>query len=259
MKLRFSFIAILLIAIPSVFAQNTITGNGSVLNTSPVADLARSSWYRGGNFPSVGGAGINNVFGTLWNSSIYTYTNNAFKTKLNGNYGYLINGFPSLVNGAPATRDGFLLIGKEQPAGPGVPFNYFQNRGAFTRLHLHDNASIGASYDVESGYRPWMRNGIYFSGFSDAGYLGQKANAFDNTDMIFTWSDNSGQDNMTFAFTRFDGLAPNTNNAASGDLTGEGINGREVMRFARPGKDSYPLVKGSMGRLLQRIISFTLV
>lgn len=131
MKLKLAIVAFVFATAQQCFSQNTIIGNGTVFNSDPTNNLARSAWFRGGNF--IGGpAGANNVFGTLWNSSIYTYTNNTFKTKLNGDYSYGVNGFL-------APRNGFLFIGQEQPPGGGIPINYFQDRGAFTRLHLHDN------------------------------------------------------------------------------------------------------------------------
>jgi len=224
MKKILQFVCLISIGTANIYAQNTIVTNDPLLPALNGTN-DRAFWSRRGNTPL---QGTNNIFGTLYNASIYHYTSNSFKMKLNGDYTYAVNGFN-------AARNGYLLIGQEQPFGGGIPFGYLQNKGAFSRLHLHDNASVGGFYDVESGYRPWMRNGVYFSGFSDAGYLGQKSNGFDNTDMIFTWSDNSGQDNMTFAFTRFTGLAPNSTTVTSGDLTGEGINGREVMRFAASG------------------------
>lgn len=222
MKLKLTIATVLLVAIQHCFSQNTIIGNGSVFNSDPTNNLARSSWYRGGNF--LGGlAGSNNVFGTLWNSSIYHYTDNAFKMKLNGNYSYSVNGFFG-------SKNGYLLLGQEQTGT-----TFFQNNGAFSRLHLHDG---NGTFVQQLGYRSWMKNGIYFTGNNDAGYMGQRSNGLDYTDMIITWSDNPGaglSDNMLFSFTTGDGLAPNTTFFNSGDLAGSGINGREVMRLTANG------------------------
>jgi hypothetical protein len=53
---------------------------------------ANSAWYRGGNFQG-GPAGTSNIFGTMWNSPIYTYTNGIPRMKLNGNNTYPIDGY----------------------------------------------------------------------------------------------------------------------------------------------------------------------
>ncbi|HMR29237.1 MAG TPA: tail fiber domain-containing protein, partial [Flavobacteriales bacterium] len=94
------------------------------------------------------------------------------------------------------------------------PSSYFWDNGPgpFSRLHL---AEPGA-YGYESiGYRPWMRNGVTFTGNSDQMYIGQKY-TYDNpeepesgelnnyTDAIVQWSDNPGtwlSDRMRFIFT----------------------------------------------------------
>jgi hypothetical protein len=40
------------------------------------------AWFRGGNLPG-GAGGFNNIFGTFWNSPIFTYTNGTNRTRLN--------------------------------------------------------------------------------------------------------------------------------------------------------------------------------
>ncbi|NBX79003.1 MAG: hypothetical protein EBQ94_01255, partial [Flavobacteriales bacterium] len=50
-------------------------------NNASTATLASSAWYRGGNNP-VNNA--NNIFGTRWNSGIYTMTNSVNRMKMNG-------------------------------------------------------------------------------------------------------------------------------------------------------------------------------
>lgn len=42
------------------------------------------AWYRGGNTPASNPAGTSNLFGTLWNSPIYTVTNGVTRTVLMG-------------------------------------------------------------------------------------------------------------------------------------------------------------------------------
>jgi hypothetical protein len=46
---------------------------------------ANAAWYRGGN-NNTGPAGNANIFGTLWNSPIYTQTAGTNRTKLSGNF-----------------------------------------------------------------------------------------------------------------------------------------------------------------------------
>ena len=104
MKKRFLLIASLLALSNEVLiAQQTPTGtppaNVNATNNPILRDLAERAWYRGGNNPG-GAGGTNNVFGTLWNSPIYTVTNGVNRTKLNGNFTangataqYTINGY----------------------------------------------------------------------------------------------------------------------------------------------------------------------
>jgi hypothetical protein len=61
-------------------------------------NVANSAWYRGGNTP-LGPAGTNNIFGTMWNSPIYTKTNGFTRTRLNGDLTTLINGVNQNVSG----------------------------------------------------------------------------------------------------------------------------------------------------------------
>ncbi|OIO41420.1 hypothetical protein AUJ10_01010 [Candidatus Pacearchaeota archaeon CG1_02_31_27] len=75
-------------------------------NINNVNQTSQSAWFRGGNFP-VGFAGTNNIFGTMWNSPIYTYTNGIGRTKLNGNISYPVNGFAG-------NRNGNILLGFSQ-------------------------------------------------------------------------------------------------------------------------------------------------
>jgi hypothetical protein len=63
-------------------AQQVQTGSGNVTVTPNLANSS-FSWFRGGNL-SGGAAGTNNIFGTLWNSPIYTQTNGVQRTVLMG-------------------------------------------------------------------------------------------------------------------------------------------------------------------------------
>lgn len=82
------------------------------------------------------------------------------------------------------------------------PSSYFWDNGpgTFSRLHLAEPGAYGFQ---SIGYRPWMRNGVTFTGNSDQMYIGQKY-TYDNpeepesgelndyTDAIVQWSDNPG-------------------------------------------------------------------
>ncbi|MEO8068220.1 MAG: tail fiber domain-containing protein [Flavobacteriales bacterium] len=61
-------------------------------------------------------------------------------------------------------------------------------------------------YANDIGYRPWMRNGVTFTGNSDLGYLGQTYNGSGVSDMVFNWSDATTTgpwtaDKLRFVFT----------------------------------------------------------
>ena len=66
----------------TLIAQQNPTGS-PVPNGYTTPQQAASAWYRGGNLP-VNTAGSNNIFGTMWNSPIYTKTDAVNRTKLNG-------------------------------------------------------------------------------------------------------------------------------------------------------------------------------
>lgn len=212
-----------------LLAQQTPTGP-TINPNAPVPQLAGHAWYRGGN--NLGGIGGNkNIFGTMWNSPIYTYTNGINRMKLNGTLNYNINGFN-------AARDGYLWLGPNAPiAGGGT---YYNNKGAFSMLHLNGTTTLAA---IELGYRPWMKTGITFTENSDMMYVGRKSSGnspstSDQTDAIISWSDDVsgppyyGPDNLRFLFT-FGNAAGTT--APNGDLTGSGMDGREIMRMTAIG------------------------
>ena len=67
-------------------------------NPPTTQNVANSAWYRGGNF-NVGPAGNNNIFGTMWNSPIYTKTNGFTRTRLNGDLTTIISGVNQNVSG----------------------------------------------------------------------------------------------------------------------------------------------------------------
>ena len=201
----------------SIYAisQQSPTGNAPNPSASNTI-LSGSAWYRGGNSPG-GIAGTNNIFGTKWNSPIFTQTNSVNRMKLNGDFTYSINGFSQ-------ARNGYLLLGQDAAFGSGG--TVYSNRGAYSLLHLN-GAGNGLQ---EGGYRSWMQTGVTFTSNDDLAYIGhRRMNSNDITDMVLAWSDNSqssgvGPDNLVFNFTAGSGLGTD-------DLAGDNPNGREIMRL----------------------------
>lgn len=115
------------------------------------------------------------------NGHFQLHTQSVQRMRLNGNLTGSIGSFTTI------NRDGFLLLSGQPNA-----FVDANSRAPFTRLHLIDSvgAAVPVNYAQEIGYRPWMRNGITFTGNSDQSYIGQKYGTGDNTDFVIQWSDN---------------------------------------------------------------------
>lgn len=132
------------------------------------------------------------------NYAIDWYTNAIRRATLRPDATYTIGSYTGQV------RDGALLLSPDVDGfiSGGAP-------GPFSALHL---AGVGVNWQ-EQTFRPWMRNGVTFSGNSDLGYLGQKCmlvggigtEISDRTDMVAHWSgDPSGEygpDRFRFLFT----------------------------------------------------------
>jgi hypothetical protein len=180
---------------------NNITGLGQYLG----ADAASNQPLR---------------FTTFANYAHEWRTNNVQRMRLNGNpAGVNINGY------AGTLRDGFLLLSGQPDA-----FTNAACDAPFTRLHLVD--PIGSvnpiNYAQEFGFRPWQKNGVTFTGNSDQGYIGQKYNSNDATDMVIQWSDNPSTDPWASDKLRFIFSANPTPLAPTGMRSLEGL---EAMRF----------------------------
>lgn len=153
-------------------------------------------------------------------------TNDLPRLRLNPTGSYGIGAFGA------APRDGFLLL-----SGKADAYTNTGSHAPFTRLHLVDDTGSNSpiAYAQELGYRPWMRNGITFSGNSDQAYVGHKyfdqpngSPVDDNTDFVIQWSDNPngspwGTDRMKFVFSTTY-VAGTVKGAAS-------FNGLEAMRL----------------------------
>lgn len=91
------------------------------------------------------------------------------------------------------------------------PLFFSSTVGPFSRLHLADSCDNNPiHYAQVYGFRPWMKNGITFTGNQDQGYIGQKFSgtsaANDSSDMVIQWSDNDDEspwptDRLRFLFT----------------------------------------------------------
>lgn len=191
-------------------------------------------WSRSGNLGN-GNNNQNNIFGTKWNSPIYTVTGDGFgggnnyRMKLNGLFTnqfnqYSINGF-SFAQGVNTT--GYLLLGERNNSMTTGEDIYF-DKGAYSLLHLNGQ---GSQFQ-EFGYRPWMKTGITFTGNRDLSYMGLRklstnTNEEDITETVFLWSDNannsSGPDKLVFRFSGYggiDGGSVSSNRISNTDLDG---------------------------------------
>ncbi len=194
--MKFKLFAAGMVLLPSMLlGQQAPTINGGANTTYP-------DWFRGGNN---GNLLSSNIFGTRWNSPIYTITTGVNRMKLNGDITYPVNGYTGL-------RNGYLLLGSNGNSISDGQSLYTQ-KGAFSLLHLNGERQSGAIQ--EFGYRPWMQTGITLTDNRDLSYIGLRklstnANEGDITETVFAWSDNagnnSGPDRMVFRFTGARGL-----------------------------------------------------
>ncbi|NBX78768.1 MAG: hypothetical protein EBQ94_00025, partial [Flavobacteriales bacterium] len=162
MKIKLTLLVSLILHIVKAQQSPTINNPGGVV---PSGQNSGQYWSRAGNLPS---NGINNIFGTRWNSGIYTMTNSVNRMKMNGTVSYGINGYISPLNPVNSLgRDGYLLLGSQLG---GVSDLYSSgNTGAYSLLHLQGQSINPA------GYRPWMKTGITLTDNGDLSYLGLRA------------------------------------------------------------------------------------
>lgn len=192
-------LSLFLFGINKIHAQVIPTTAG----VAPGQINSTSQWSRGGN-STVGG----NIFGTTYNSPIYTLTGGAgvtsLRSKLNGDFlgpnQYQINGYTFSNNNTGVNTSGYMLLG----FGAGASAELYQNRGAFSQLHL--NGRLGDFVQSE-GFRPWMKTGITFTDNQDLSYMGlrQVGSGLDVTETVIAWTDNNvdnsvGPDDMVFRF-----------------------------------------------------------
>lgn len=249
MKKRFLLIASLLaLSNEALIAQQVPTGtppaNITGAGLPDVRDNAQRSWYRGGN-PNIGNGAANNIFGTLWNSPIYTVTNGVNRTKLNGNFTfggptaqYTINGYGWLQG---VNTSGYMLLGFNNTSITDNS-NIYTNKGAFSLLHLNGpvtgSTALTNQYQ-EFGYRPWMKTGVTFTDNRDLSYMGlrQVGTGLDATETVIGWSDQTitGQ-NDEIAFRFFGNPAGTTTIDVNDLLTNNDLDGLNVARYTADGR-----------------------
>ncbi len=223
------------------FAQQSPT-NTSPAGVGPSGQNNAQFWSRAGN-QLVGGT--NNIFGTKWNSPIYTITSDQFRMKLNGNVNYGINGYTNVANPANNIgKDGYLLLGPGGTTNSPEPIYSSSLEGAYSLLHLK-----GFSINP-AGFRPWMKTGITLTDNGDLSYFGLRAvnNEWDITETVISWSNDPnnldaqpyGPDDMVFRFTNGGangGATDDPTTLISSDLqTNLDMDGRHVARFTGEGR-----------------------
>ena len=195
--------------------KQTMTVLGTTLSLWVSAQSAE--WLTSGN---TGQHPVNDFLGNTDAIPMNIRTQDILRFRLLPDANYAIGLFP------PQVKDGSLLLG-------GDVDSFYANGGPgpFSALHLvHPNTSNAQA----RGFRPWMQNGITFTGNSDLGYIGQKYKVdgegdpiADQTDMVVNWSndhtDQWGPDHLSFRFT---------SNWSSGSSAGfRSLEGLEGMRL----------------------------
>jgi hypothetical protein len=227
MKKQFLLLGAILFGV-SALAQQAPT-NTAPSGAGPSGQNSAQYWSRAGNnnFP-VGNT--NNIFGTLWNSPIYTKTSDVLRMKLNGAFTnnatqYDIDGYSVWGNTATTVNTtGYLLLGPNAPFQTTTSQTIYNDKGAYSLLHLN-----GSDLIQQNGYRPWMKTGITFTDNQDLSYIGLRkiGTGLDVTETTINWSDNAGPgqvgpDDFVIRFTGAgtSSVLNSTNYRASNDLDG---------------------------------------
>ncbi len=185
-------------------------------------------WRKGGN--NIGNGF--NIFGTMFNSPIYTYTNGVGRGIRNGDRTPNINGFN--VN-----TSGYMGIGPNS-VGSGHSNGFWQDVGPYSLLHLN-GVTTGSDFVFPGGYRPWMRTGITFSDQIDLAYVGLRSVDSTNNinEMVINWSNDPnvgtfGPDDMVFRFSR--GSFPVANSTSGNFSANNDLDGLHIARFTGTGE-----------------------
>ncbi|MCW3104105.1 MAG: Collagen triple helix repeat-containing protein [Bacteroidetes bacterium] len=219
MKNKFLTIICCLIVAISFGQPPTGASSGIVPPSPPNSSLA---WYRGGN-TIAGTGGANNIFGTAFNSPIYTITNNQERTRLNGTQTATINLVPGI------NTSGYFGI---------APGGYFAANTPATMLHLYGPNNV-PGFGIGGGYRTWMGTGMLVNENSDAMYVGMKPEVGTGTgtnrsDAIICWNDDGvgGQTDIDKLRFIFSGAYTNGNGNGLNPLDPRSLNGYEYMRMS---------------------------
>ena len=222
MKIKYMFMLPVIAGMLQTHAQQGPTKNNPV---SPLLNgtNAGNFWSRAGNTLL---GGTNNIFGTMWNSPIYTVTNGINRTRLNGN---LI----TPIFGVNQNVSGYFGIS---------PQGFFANNSPWAMLHLDGPNNTPFLGD----WRRWMRTGVYMRENSDAMYVGLKEEHGSNrSDAVINWSDDAqpgaggGIDKLRFIFTS---SASNGNGIGTDPRSGQSLEGYEYMRM-----QAFPGITNSAG------------
>ncbi|MBK7111384.1 MAG: tail fiber domain-containing protein [Flavobacteriales bacterium] len=170
---------------------------------------------------------------TIPQLSIDFSTQNSLRARLYPNDFTFFNGYTDPA--ALHWQRGFFALS-------GRPTFFNNTNGPFSRLHLVDDVGVdfAATYAQQFGWRPWMRNGVTFTGNEDQGYIGQKyvydpeepfVTLPDRSDMVLQWSNDypgeDGPDRLRFLFTN----RPDSLNGSPRPSGARSIEGLEGMRL----------------------------
>lgn len=217
-----SKIIVALLITSSIYAQ-VPTGSPPTpypaFNPPTTQNVANRAWYRGGNVLGGPGGG-NNIFGTAigFNSAIFTQTNGRTRTRLNGD-------LTTPIWGVSTNVSGYLGL-SFNPGGA----SFFDNNTPWSMLHL-DGPNTAA---FSTGWRSWMRTGIYMRENTDGMYVGLKPEGGANSnrsDAIINWSDDAiggGPDKLRFIFTE---STNSGNGVGTNPRDGKSLGGYEFMRM----------------------------
>jgi hypothetical protein len=167
----------------SLFAQQAPTVN-SPNGVGPSGQNSVQFWSRAGNLGGIP-SNNNNIFGTLWNSPIYTVTDGRVRTRLNST-------LSTVVGSVFKNVDGYFGIGRN---------NFFATNSPWCMLHLEGNNSNPGSF----ANRSWMETGLFMKENTDNMYLGVRRISNDISYAVVNWGDNNGAfgsvDMLSFNFT----------------------------------------------------------
>lgn len=177
------------------------------------------NWSRTGNYQNGSNPTGANIFGTNWNSPIYTVTNGTVRTRLNGKFTTTINGSYNV------DVSGYFGIG---------PSGHFATNSPMAMLHLEGSTNNTPGY-TGNGWRRWMQTGTFMRENSDAMYVGLQTQpgTTNRSDAVINWSDDisnqyGGADRLKIVMSTYANTG-NGNNQSR--IDGASYFGYEFMQF----------------------------